>query len=137
MEKSWEITNRIFASAISPTDKLVALCVLSHINWNTGNTYTSRAKFAANCGISVRVVSRSLAVLKDMGMIYEVGYYGRFKLLSFSEVVNNKDKGDAHVTGGVTPAAQVEPQREMTQAELSLGRYTAVALARWGEKTGE
>jgi len=43
----------------------------------------------------------------------------------------------AEDTAPVTPAAHEEPQRELTQDELSLGRYTAVALARWGEKTGE
>jgi len=132
-------------------------------NGRYGQCNPGQKRVATILGVSERAVRRAIAELEDEGVIEtrRTGSSSEFVFLptgylnSLSESTVLSDRNQraarrgrktrariaaepmqADDTAQVTPAAQVEP-RELTQDELSLGRYTAVALARWGEKTGE
>jgi len=125
-----------------------------------GQCNPGQKRVATDLGISERAVRGAIAELEETGVIQtrRTGSSSEFvfmpisslNTLSESTCLSDRNqraarKGrktrariaaepmQADDTAQVTPAAQVEPQRELTQAELSLGRYTAVALSKWGE----
>lgn len=119
VEKSWQIRERIWTAELTPTEKLVALAVLQHRNSQTGMCFPSRECIAAQCGLSVRVVQRALAALKQEGIVEEAGQMGRFRLLRFGRV-NLGVMGDAHDTPGVTHTTPQSPFREGVGEDLEL-----------------
>lgn len=96
MEKSWQIAQRIWEAELTPTQKLVALCILSHRRSETGHCFPSRARIAKMCGLSLLSVKRSLKVLREAGIVETVDRMGRFCLFSFPvpDIVNLRVMGD-------------------------------------------
>ena len=121
MEKSWQIAERIWSAALTPTEKLVALAVLQHRNSQTGKCFPSRERIAATCGLSVRVVQRALARLKSFGLVRQCGMMGRFALMEFVPGVNLGVMGDAHDTPEVTLTT---PQEYTGQFAMGVGEET-------------
>lgn len=108
MEKSWQIAERIWSAALTPTEKLVALAVLRYRNWDTGLCFPSRERIASDCRVSIPTVARALHVLKKCGMVEGGGYLGRFRLLRF---VPSVQLGVMSITHDTPPVSPVTPQR--------------------------
>lgn len=121
MEKSWQIAERIWEADLTPTEKLVALAILKYRNSQTGKCFPSRERIAETCTLSVRVVQRAVARLKEIGLVRQCGMMGRFALMEFPPVVHLGVMGDVHDTPGVTPAT---PQAYTGPFRMGVGEET-------------
>ena len=162
LEKKYLIQGAIFRQTqLKPLTRLVALCILDHRNDKKGNgrygqCNPGQKRVATILGVSERAVRRAISELEDEGVIEtrRTGSSSEFVFLptgylnSLSESTVLSDRNQRAARRGRKTRARiaaepvqasnphtehVEPPRELTQAELSLGRYTAVALSKWGE----
>ena len=69
MKSIRDLQNAILQADLSPTEKLVGLCVAFHINQRTQTTRLRQATVAEECGLSVRSVKRAFKGLRDAGLL--------------------------------------------------------------------
>lgn len=64
-----DLQNAILQADLTPTEKLVGLCVAFHINRRTQATRLRQSTIAEECGLSVRSVQRAFKALRDAGLL--------------------------------------------------------------------
>lgn len=64
-----DLQNAILQADLTPTEKLVGLCVAFHVNRRTQTTRLRQSTIAEECGLSVRSVQRSFKSLRDAGLL--------------------------------------------------------------------
>lgn len=130
------------AETLSATDKLLGLVLAVSKVKDKDFARLSLAKIMARTSLSERAIQRSVKKLESAGILHRVRT-GRAAIYRFDALCGVKS-GDIveadsvasqtrHTDAADDQAAHVEPPRELTKEELSLGRYTAVALSKWGE----
>ena len=95
-----DLQNAILQADLTPTAKLVGLCVAFHVNRKTQTTRLRQSTIAEECGLSVRSVQRAFKSLRDAGLL-EMKTTGRSPIIQISTGNN---------TGNVE-GPQVAPQR--------------------------
>lgn len=140
MEKSWVIRRRLLSAKLPALTRLVAICILDHRDSVTGACFPAHKTIAEICLVSVATVKRAIAQLKNVGIITTTRTYSSSIYHFEAELEESSESTIDELSPSsrkVSYQPEEEPHSELTQLELSLGRYTAVALAKWGEKTGE
>ena len=69
MKSIRDLQNAVLQADLTPTEKLVGLCVAFHINRRTQATRLRQATVAEECGLSVRSVKRAFKALRDAGLL--------------------------------------------------------------------
>ena len=69
MKSVRDLPNAILQADLTPTEKLVGLCVAFHINRRTQATRLRQATVAEECGLSVRSVKRAFKAMRDAGIL--------------------------------------------------------------------
>jgi len=64
-----DLQNAILQADLTPTEKLVGLCVAFHVNRRTQMTRLRQSTMAEECGLSVRSVQRAFKALRDAGIL--------------------------------------------------------------------
>ena len=69
MKSVRDLQNAILQADLTPTEKLVGLCVAFHVNRKTQTTRLRQSTIAEECGLSVRSVKRAFKALRDAGLL--------------------------------------------------------------------
>lgn len=68
--QGWQLSEVVWSNQdLTPTDKLVLLALVNHLNDETGACYPSWDRLATRTGLSRRTISRTIARLEDEGFI--------------------------------------------------------------------
>ena len=112
-----DLQNAILQADLTPTEKLVGLCVAFHVNRKTQTTRLRQSTIAEECGLSVRSAQRSFKSLRDAGLL-DMKTTGRSPII-YVCTGNN--------TGNVEPpleAGQIRHQRRRMPWEYDTGLST-------------
>jgi len=133
---TFAVCRQIYNSdGLSSTDKLVGLVLAVSKVKGKDFARLSLAKIMARTSLSERAIQRSVKKLEDAGILRRVRT-GRAAMYRFNILcgVKSGDIVEADSVTGQTRHTDAEPLRELTKEEMSLGRYTAVALSKWGSR---
>ena len=135
MESYFQTAARLWTAEITPSEKLVALCILSHRNSQTGLCNPSFSRLSRLCGYSRPTIARTISHLKEYGLI-ESKRTGAASEYSFPESTQRSITHDTSEVSPMIPKQRIEQRTEIKETEnerhaMNLGKYAAMALAKW------